>query len=127
MYDILPDNMSTSSFVSDFIEAIDRNKTYKLQELKNILVDVYKKNIEKQKVTVVSDDSDDEKPKKKGRKPKPVDPTKEKKPPSAYNNFVKKMMEEIRKENPASAPRELMKIAGAKWKQLSDQEKIMYK
>ncbi len=124
--------MSMISFLNDFVNAVDKNKTYKLQELKAILTDVYKKDMEKQRiqaiVAVASDDSDDDyKPKKKGRKPKAQDPTKVKKTPSAYNNFVKKIMEEIKKENVGTAPRDLMKIAGAKWKELSDEQKQKYK
>lgn len=135
-------NMSsnTAAIINEFYQLVDAEKVYDLKELKQILADVYntkngkktaKKPAAKKLEDTGSSSSDDEKAKKRGRptkakldkdgNPKP------KKAPSAYNNYVKVTISALKKENPETAGKELMGMAAAGWKLLTQEEKDSYK
>lgn len=128
-----------SEIITEFVNLIDNDKVYDLKELKQIITSVYKtKNnaskptVDKKSVVVDSSSDDEDKPKKLGRPSKAVKTDKngnikEKRKPSAYNIFVKKTIEELKKENPSTSAKELMGLAAMKWKELSDDEKNSYK
>lgn len=132
--------------INEFALQIDDDKEYTLSDLKKVLTEVYKSKAqpkkEKKPVKVVDDDqvnkidadedTDDDKPKKRGRPPsKPKlnknGQVKEKKAPSAYNNFVKAKIQELKPLNPEKTARDLMLIAAAEWKQLTKAEQEAYK
>jgi hypothetical protein len=130
--------------INDFAAQINDEKEYTLSDLKKILTDVYKNKAEEKKqkkpAKIVADvkkvdtdeDSDEDKPKKRGRPPsKPKlnknGEVKEKKAPSAYNNFVKAKIKELKPLNPEKTARDLMLIAAGQWKQLDKQEQEKYK
>ena len=130
----------TADIITEFTSLIDTDKDYDLKELKQILADVYntkngKKKSTKQVATApvnnTDTDSDDDKPKKRGRPAKvKLDKNgniKPKKAPTAYNNFVKQAMEELKKQHPDVSAKELMGMVGPKWKALSKQEQETYK
>jgi hypothetical protein len=129
----------TKDIITEFCNLVEDDKEYNLNELKRILVDIYntkngKKNTVKQAalvVTPVDTDSDDDKPKKKGRPSKiKLDKDgniKPKKAPTAYNNFVKQMMESLKKEHPDASAKEMMGMIGGKWKLLAKEEQETYK
>ena len=54
------------------------------------------------------------------------DEDKPKRVPSTYNKFVKARLGDLRKEQPNLEAKEYMKLAGAEWKLLSDEEKSAY-
>lgn len=126
----------TGEIIQEFVNQVDTDKEFELKELKQILAAIYKeKNSTKKpkKAPVVEEksDSDDEKPKKRGR-PKKVKldkdgNIKEKKPPSAYNNYVKEQLKLIKQQQPDTIAKELMKIVAGNWKTLSKQEQETYK
>jgi hypothetical protein len=126
----------TSEILQEFVDKIDTEKEFELKELKQILTEIYKaKNGKAKKVTTVcqsSDDSDDDKPKKRGR-PKKVNlekdgNIKEKKPPTAYNNYVKQHLRMVKEQQPEGTPaKEVMKLVAADWKLLTKQEQEAYK
>jgi len=129
--------------IEDFVQQVNDDKEYTLPDLKKILTDVYKNKVEEKKekkpTKVVEvkkvesdDDTDDDKPKKRGRPPsKPKlnknGEVKEKKAPSAYNNFVKEKIKELKPLNQDKTARDLMLIAAGMWKQLDKQEQDKYK
>ena len=130
----------TKDIITEFCNLIEDDKEYDLKELKQILAEIYNTKNGKKKavkkaalvVTPVDTDSDDDnKPKKKGR-PSKVKLDKDgnikpKKAPTAYNNFVKQMMESLKKDNPNSSAKELMGMVGGKWKLLTKEEQETYK
>jgi hypothetical protein len=126
----------TSEILQEFVDKIDTEKEFELKELKQILTEIYKaKNGKAKKATTVcqsSDDSDDDKPKKRGR-PKKVNldkdgNIKEKKPPTAYNNYVKQHLRMVKEQQPEGTPaKEVMKLVAADWKLLTKQEQEAYK
>jgi hypothetical protein len=113
--------MSTTEIINDFVNQIDTEKAYTFKKLKDILEEVYKaSNAEAKKA--------EKKPKKKAAKDAQADAEpKAKRPPSAYNNFVKQRIQELKQERTDVAPRDLMKLAASEWKQLSKQEQEAYK
>lgn len=126
----------TSEIVKEFVDQIDTEKEFELKELKQMLTVIYKaKNSKAKKATVVyqsSEDSDDEKPKKRGR-PKKVNldkdgNIKEKKAPTAYNNYVKEQLRQVKEQQAEGTPaKEVMKLVAANWKALTKQEQESYK
>jgi len=92
--------MTTSEIVNNFVEKVDKNKTYSLDELKKLLSEAYKGSSQKGK-------------KSSGGNNVP----KEKKPPSAYNIFIKDEIQKIKQEDPNVDTRELMKMAAGRWKE----------
>jgi len=80
--------------LESFSSKLDLTKSYKLSELKKILevsyAEIYKKK----------DDKD-----------------KEKKPPSAYNNFIRETMKKIKSDDPSADNKNLMIKAAALWKE----------
>ena len=126
----------TSEILQEFVDKIDTEKEFELKELKQILTEIYKaKNSKAKKTTTVypsSEDSDDDKPKKRGR-PKKVNldkdgNIKEKKPPTAYNNYVKQHLRMVKEQQPEGTPaKEVMKLVAADWKLLTKQEQEAYK
>ena len=126
----------TSEILQEFVDKIDTEKEFELKELKQILTEIYKaKNSKAKKTNTVcqsSDDSDDDKPKKRGR-PKKVNldkdgNIKEKKPPTAYNNYVKQHLRMVKEQQPEGTPaKEVMKLVAADWKLLTKQEQEAYK
>ena len=136
--------MATAAIIDEFSQLIDVEKEYDLKELKQILADVYntkngkKKAASKAKNATKSPSSDDtasssdeEKPKKRGRPAKVrLDKDgnpKAKKAPSAYNNYVKQTITTLKKQSPEVPARELMQMAAASWKSLTQEEKDNYK
>ena len=133
----------TAEIINEFVQLVDNDKEYDLKELKQMLSDVYKTKttkvakVTKAKVlkTVVapdadnSADSDEDKPKKRGRPAKVSN--KPKRPASAYNNFVKERITQLKaaqdgQSDPMPA-KELMKIAAGEWKNLSNDQQESYK
>lgn len=57
---------------------------------------------------------------------KATDEDKPKRAPSTYNKFVKIKLTELRKEQPNLEAKEYMRLAGAEWKLLSDEEKAAF-
>ncbi len=83
----------TSKIVDAFVSSVDTDKNdYTLDELKKLLTDAYKSG--KKKRTAA-----------------------EKKPPSAYNIFIKEAIAKIREENPNVDNKQLMSLAAARWKE----------
>jgi hypothetical protein len=130
----------TTEIINEFVQEIDTEQEYTLNELKKILTDTYKAKTAKPikvvkqepKIVIIEDtDSDDDKPRKRGRPTKPkLDKNgniKVKKAPTAYNIFVKQTIEALKKEQPETSAKELMGIAAAKWKALTDEEKANFK
>lgn len=121
--------MSTTEIINEFVSLVDTDKVYSLKELKDVLSEIYKAKSNGVKKTKVAKDtsdssSDEEKGKKKGTK---KDANKPKKAPSAYNNYVKIRIEQLKLERTDVAPRDLMKLAAADWKQLDKQEQEKFK
>jgi hypothetical protein len=124
----------TTEIINEFVQLIDNDKEYELKELKQMLAEVYKTKTVKKKATktaqpVAESDSDEDKPKKRGR-PAKVN-NKPKRPASAYNNFIKERImhlkiEQTGKPEPMPA-KELMKVAAGEWKTLTKQEQESYK
>jgi hypothetical protein len=127
----------TAEILKEFTEQIDTDKEYSRKELTDILTDIYKckyptKKSSKKTITdpLTDDTTDDEKPKQKGR-PRKVKldkdgNVKEKRPPTAYNRFVKTRLVSLKQENPTTPSKDLMKVAGAEWSKLSVEEKAQY-
>lgn len=128
----------TAEIVNEFVQLIDNNKDYELKELKALLSDVYKTKTTKPKTSatpkarktpkVVSDassDDDVDKPRKRGRPAKVS--TKPKREPSAYNKYVKERIEALKVEKSDTPAKDLMKLAAADWKNLTNEEKEAYK
>lgn len=129
-----------AEIVTEFVNLIDNDKVYELKELKEMITNIYKTKNSKKKTTASkavsesseSSDENEDKPKKLGRPGKAAKTdkdgnVKEKRKPSAYNIFVKKTIEELKKEQPSTSAKELMGLAAMKWKDLSDEEKNAYK
>ena len=121
----------TAEIINEFVALVLLDKDYQLKELKQMLADVYKtkttktKPIKKVEKTADLSDSDEDKPKKRGRPAKVSD--KPKREPSAYNKFVKEQMEKLKTEQPDVVAKDRMKIAAAKWKNLTKEEQEAYK
>ena len=127
----------TAEIINEFVQLIDNDKDYDLKELKQMLSDVYKTKTAKtakttkktKKATKTEEqsttDSEDDKPRKRGRPAKVNDKPKRK--PSAYNNYVKSQIEKLKKEQPEVQAKDLMKIAATSWKTLSKEEQETYK
>jgi len=85
--------------VEAFKNSLDNDKDYSLKELTKYLEDAYKEVYGKGK-------------KKSG------DKSVEKKPPSAYNIFIKDEIAKIKEEKPDGVePKDYMKIAAGRWKE----------
>jgi hypothetical protein len=139
--------MSTAEIVKEFIELVDTDKEYDLKELKEMLTDIYKtKNGKKpakprqpkqpkQQAAGADTESDDEKPiakakaagKKKAAKADKMQVEKPKKPPTAYNMFIKQRVVAIKEEQPDVPPKMRLSVAAAEWKTLSQEQKDAYK
>ena len=128
----------TAEVINEFVEQIDVEKEYSLKEFKTIFSEIYKAKTAKPKATKqpkqpkqASDDSDSDKPKKRGRPAKVrLDKDgneKPKRPPSAYNNYVKQRILALKTEQPETSAKDLMKIAAGEWKNLDKQEQEKYK
>lgn len=123
----------TAEIITEFSQQIDPTKEYTLKELKQILSDIYRAQISKPKIVieVPEEDYDDDKPKKRGRPAKPrldkYGHEKQKRAPSAYNNFVKQRINQLRTEQPTTPAKKLMKIAASSWKLLDKMEQEKYK
>ena len=95
---------NTATTISKFIENVDNSKEYTLAELKDILTKAY--NASKTSVSNAE---------------------KVKKPPSAYNNFIKQTMAKLKQDDAGIPANELMRTAASKWKLLTKQEQEQYK
>jgi hypothetical protein len=145
--------VKTSEIVEEFVQLVDTERVFDLKELKQILTEVYntkvgkktKKPTKKEPATAkvgkeakaakaAEDDteSDDEKPKRRGRPPskpkldKDGNP-KPKKQPTSYNNYVKETILALKQSKPEVPARELMGMAAASWKTLTQEQKDSYK
>jgi len=98
---------TTSNIVNEFVNIVDNDKVYDLKELKTILGEIYKTKTSAAKKT-------------KGEK-------KAKRAPTSYNIFIGTNIKKMRTEDPSLTAKEAMKKAGAKWKEMSDDEKNEYK
>jgi hypothetical protein len=138
--------MATSDIISNFVNQIDTDQEYSLNDLKKVLTEAYKaemakvKPVKKSKLlkayqqqpkAVLESDSDDDKPKKRGRPIKvKLDKNgnpKVKKAPSVYNIYVKQAIEALKKESPETPARELMTMVAQKWKAMSDDDKAEFR
>jgi predicted outer membrane protein len=102
---------ATAQIVQQFAEQVDTEKAYTLKELKDIIDKIYKGASKPKKI-----DS-----------PVAAATEKVKRAPSAYNNYVKKRISELKVERPEVPAKELMTIAAGDWKQLSKMEQEQYK
>ena len=126
----------TANIISEFVEQIDKEKDYDLKELKQILSDVYKAKSAKDKPVKQKEqsESDNEKDKKK-RKAPTKDADKPKRAPSAYNNYIKKRIQELKSEQDAKdgddntklSVKELLKTSARELKLLDKAEQEKYK
>ena len=109
--------MSTTEIVNEFVTKVDTDKEYTLNELKKILTEVYTnmnvKSTEKKTI---------KKSKAKEKEEKPA-----KRAPTAYNNFIKQRITEMKAEHTGTPAKELLGMAAAEWKNLSAEEKEAYK
>lgn len=127
--------MSTTEIINEFVNHVDTDKVYSLKELKDVLSEIYKANsngakkssTKKNKVTKDAMDTSDEEPENSKKKGAKKDANKPKKAPSAYNNYVKFRIEQLKIERTDVAPRDLLKLAAADWKQLDKQDQEKYK
>jgi len=128
----------TASIINEFVEQIDKDKEYDINELKQILTDIYKaktapkKSKKDTKKSEPSSEEEDDKPKKQGRpvKPKKLDKNgneKAKREPSAYNKYVKQRIIALKTEQPETKAKDLMMIAAGEWKNLTKEEQEQYK
>lgn len=86
--------------VEAFKNSLDYGNEYSAKELMKYLEDAYKEVYGK------------------GKKKVSVDKTAEKKPPSAYNIFIKEEIAKIKTEGlPDVDPKDFMKIAAGRWKE----------
>jgi len=112
-----------AKIIEKFSSAINDDTVRTITELKKILSDIYKEV----KVETVDSDSDNDASTKKRRRGSKKNADKPKKAPSAYNNFIKQKMQELKESDSSIPPKELMKVASGHWSKLSDDEKISYK
>ena len=115
----------TNMIVKEFVEQIDNEKEYSLAEMKKILGEIYKT---KSKNASSSDSEIDiEKKTKRTKKEKnDVEKNEKKRKPTAYNNFVKERIKNLKTENPDTKAKDLLIMAAGEWKNLSDEEKQRY-
>ena len=136
----LSQSMSITEIVNEFVSKIStEEKEMSLSELKNVLTECYNKLKKKgskkskkaeekaeEKVEEKAEEKvEEEKPKKKTKKVE--EEKKAKRAPSAYNNYVKQRIIELKKEQGETSAKELMQMAAAEWKNLSEEEKGSYK
>ena len=78
-----------------------------------------------------TEESDNDKPKKRGRPAKArLDKDgneKAKRAPSAYNNYMAQRVKVLKEEQPETPGKDLFKIAAAEWKNLDKQTQEQYK
>lgn len=115
----------TSEIKNEFLNLVDNNTEYTLQELKAILGDVFKtknsKKVSSKKVNSPSSDVSGCETTQTGKVHKV------KKAPNAYNIYVKEKMPEFKEKNPDTSATGLMSLIGASWKSLSKEDKDAYK
>jgi hypothetical protein len=111
--------MSTTEIINDFVSKIDTDKAYTLKELKDALDEIYKAHNTGKKPAARKT--------KKTADEKAAAEAKPKRQPSAYNNFVKQRMQELKETNKGVPPRELMSMAASQWKELSKAEQERFK
>lgn len=92
-----------SNIIQTFQEKINNDNEYSLKELMRLLTESYNENKPKKTKSDV------------------------KRPSSAYNNFVRETIIQLKKDKPDVVAKELMSIAASKWKGLSQEEKDKYK
>lgn len=97
--------IKTPEIMNAFIEKVNNDKEYTLDDLHKIMAEVYGKFYKSKSDKV-------EKTKKK---------------PSSYNMYVKAKIEELKKESPEKKAVELMAMAASQWKDLSQEQKDSYK
>ena len=104
--------MSTEIVMNEFSTLIDNEKEYSLAEFKKIFADVYKNAYKKEKKTKAKKSDDEENPK-------------EKKPPTAYNIFVKEQRVIIKEQGlyPDLNSREIMSKIGELWTRKKEEAK----
>lgn len=118
--------MITKFVLKDFNEKINTKNDYSLEQLQTILDISYNKHVDEE-----SDDDDDQ-PKKRGRpvnKPK-LDKNgepKKKREPTAYNNFIKIKIQEIKSSNSDVKYNKLLPMVAEIWNKMTDDEKKQYK
>jgi len=110
---------NTANVMKEFSTIVDTDKSYDLNELKDILSGIYKtmnadaKKEGKKSKVAKADNGDNEK--------------KVKRAPTAYNNFVSITMKKIRSDDPSLSAKDAMVKAGALWKEMTDEQKEEYK
>lgn len=82
----------TKKIVDKFIESVNTETKYTLDEMKKLLTEAYKSSSKKDKSA-------------------------QKREPSAYNIFVKDEISRLRKENPDMNIKDIMGHAAAKWRE----------
>lgn len=123
---------TTTEIIDKFVEDIDTDNEYTLNELVAKLSIAYGVDVNTAKKTKAKKDTEkDDKP--RSRSPKkdkkidePVD-EKKKRAPSAYNLYVKDRVATLKMEMPDTPPKELLSVAAAEWKNLTDEEKAKFK
>lgn len=113
-----------SKVVSRFNDQVKNGKEYSMDDLRTILVALYKKP--KDTVLVENDNSLPDMKSYQYNQPKTDKTDKKKKKPSAYNNFVGKYIKDNKQQNTKKTARELMSLAAVEWKKLSKEEKLAY-
>jgi len=105
--------MNTEKTMATFIKSVIIDNDYTLAELTKLLKDAYIGN-DKPKKTNKKKEEKEEEPKKKRE-------------PSAYNKYVRAKVSILKEENPETPAKELMIMAAKLWKNLSEEEKALYK
>jgi hypothetical protein len=117
----------TASVMEQFAQKINNDTEYTVSELKKVLTEVYK-NVqlsiaEKKKAEKLNNGDKPRKVRTKRERDENGDIIK-KRPPSAYNLFIKDQSAIIKQSNPGLDPKEIFKMAIAEWKnkKLADEE-----
>ena len=84
-------NNITKITIETFLNNIDYEKKYNLNELKSLISDAFKLVKERKKENLT------------------------KKEPSKYNIFIKKNMKQLKEDNPDMSNKEILKIAAEEW------------
>jgi len=92
--------VNTKKIVDSFVEAVNVENKYSLDELKKLLSEAYKNSNRKVKSDI-------------------------KREPSQYNIFVKNEILRLRGENPEKNIKELMAIAASNWKEKKSTDTVI--
>ena len=108
--------MTTIKVMNEFKNTINEDNVYDLKELKILLTNSFNNVTYNEKIA-----NKTKKTRKNNGEQKP------KRAPTAYNNFTSFKIKEIRANDKSITAKEAMSKAAAVWKEMSDEDKKMYK